>query len=390
MLRSLLTVSLFLLLFPAISRGADLKFNDKTWPADVALNGMVKDLSIRNDLSLRQKSLAMLTGKNLEKSDYLISDKTIEQVEAIRLEIDKQPKSASLKIEDGKATEFEPGQLGQALDLYKLRRSLVAGKQQVDLPVLISYPQKALKDTNNLGINELISTGESDFTGSSGNRRTNIQVGSSKFNGVLVKPGEEFSFNSYLGEIDAAHGYKPEIVIKREGLKAEFGGGLCQVSTTAFRAAMNAGLNITQRRNHSFAVKYYAPQGTDATIYPGAQDLKFINDTKNYILIWTRMEGNKLFYDYYGTKDGRQVSFEGPTQYDRKASGAMKATWKKIVTLNGKTTEQVFDSTYVSPALFQKETTVQSSTPNPSAPTPTNPTENPQPLTPPAAPTPTT
>jgi vancomycin resistance protein YoaR len=78
----------------------------------------------------------------------------------------------------------------------------------------------------------------------------------------------------------------PELVIKKEGTVPEFGGGLCQVSSTAFRAAMNGGLPITQRRNHAYAVQYYAPQGTDATIYPGVVDLKFINDTPGDILIW--------------------------------------------------------------------------------------------------------
>jgi len=229
-----------------------------------------------------------------------------------------------------------------------------------------------------------LATGESDFTGSSRNRRTNIEVGSSRHNGVIIKPGEEFAFNKYLGEIDAAHGYLPEIVIKRDGLKSEFGGGLCQVATTSFRGAVNAGFKVVERRNHSFAVQYYAPQGTDATIYPGVVDLRFINDTQTNMMVWTRVEGNKLYYDYYGTKDGRQVEVLKPVQYDRRASGAMKATWTVKVTKNGVTEEQVFNSNYVSPALFQNQSTVQASTPNPTAEstpannapttTPTNPT----------------
>src|SRR4029077_14600178 len=118
----------------------------------------------------------------------------------------------------------------------------------------------------------------------------------------------------------------------------EFGGGLCQVSTTTFRAAMQAGLPITARRNHAYAVKYYSPQGTDATIYPGSADLKFINDTPGAILIWPyEKDKNTLVYDFYGTKDSRQVTLQTPVVYDRKPDGSMKATWTRLVTVDGTT-----------------------------------------------------
>jgi hypothetical protein len=147
---------------------------------------------------------------------------------------------------------------------------------------------------------------------------------------------------------------------------------------------MNAGLPITARRNHSYAVKYYAPQGTDATIYPGVQDFKFINDLPSHLLIRTRMEDNKLFYDFYGTKDNRLVSFDGPYQFDKQANGAMKAVWTRWVDYGGEKKEQVFNSTYQPPALFH--TVAQASTPNPqtagadiTAPNPNDPTTTPEP-----------
>jgi vancomycin resistance protein YoaR len=169
----------------------------------------------------------------------------------------------------------------------------------------------------------------------------------------MIKPGEEFSFNKFLGEVDGVNGFLPELVIKAEGIVPEFGGGLCQVSSTAFRAAMNGGLPITERRNHSFAVVYYAPQGTDATIYPGYTDLRFMNNLPSNLLVWTRIEGSKLYFEYYGTKDNRTVAFEGPYQYDKKTDGSMKATWTRHVTLRDETTTQTFQSNYVSPLLFQ-------------------------------------
>jgi vancomycin resistance protein YoaR len=151
--------------------------------------------------------------------------------------------------------------------------------------------------------------------------------------------------------------------MKKTGVVPEFGGGLCQVSSTTFRAAMNAGLPITARRNHSFAVQYYAPQGTDATIYPGVQDLKFQNNLQSPIVIRTKIDGRKLYFEFYGTKDDRTVAFDGPVQYDKQTNGALKATWTRHVTLNGETTTQTFNSTYQPPALFHKEE--QKATPNP-------------------------
>jgi vancomycin resistance protein YoaR len=254
---------------------------------------------------------------------------------------------------------------------------LESNVNELQLPIIESSPKIQLSDTNRLGINELISVGESNFAGSTSNRIVNIRVGSLKYNGVIVKPGEEFSFNKNLGDVDAAHGFLPELVIKPQGVIPEFGGGLCQVSTTVFRAAMNAGFPITQRRNHSFAVQYYAPQGTDATIYPGASDLKFINNSSTPMMIRTRIDGSKLYFEFYGTKDDRTVTFEGPTQYDKKSDGSMKATWTRHVTMNGVTSDQTFNSTYLPPALFKHEVVEQPATPNPDSPQPSaQPTSN--------------
>jgi vancomycin resistance protein YoaR len=177
------------------------------------------------------------------------------------------------------------------------------------------------------------------------------------------------------------HGFLPELVIKPEGVTPEFGGGLCQVSTTTFRAAMNAGLPITARRNHSFAVQYYAPQGTDATIYPGSSDLKYTNNLTSALLIRTRIEGRKLYFDFFGTKDERAVTFDGPTVYDKKPDGSMKATWTRHVTLNGETKDQTFKSTYLPPALFHHDAVIAGATSNPQA-TPAPAPTTPPPITP--------
>ena len=274
--------------------------------------------------------------------------------------INTESKEPELVIKNGRATKFTPPTIGKRLDRYQatlqIIQNLELGNNKIDLSTKTTQPSKSLSSTNDLGITELIGRGESKFSGSPSNRRHNIKVGVSKIRGVIIKPGEEFSFNKYLGPVEADQGFKPELVIKAEGTVPELGGGLCQVSSTTFRAAMHAGLPITQRRNHSYAVQYYAPQGSDATIYPGVIDLKFINDTGKSILIWPYFKTEDyLVFDFYGTYDGREVKLNQPVVYDRKGDGSMKATWTRTVTKNGDTKTDKFASTYQPPALFHKK-----------------------------------
>ncbi len=162
------------------------------------------------------------------------------------------------------------------------------------------------------GIKELVAIGGSDFSGSPGNRVHNIHTGANRFNGVFIPKGEVFSFNTNLGEVSARTGYRKELVIKGDKTVPDYGGGLCQVSTTAFRTALLSGLEIVERWPHAYAVNYYTPWGSDATIYLGGKDLKFKNDTPGAILMQTRIEGANLYFHFYGTKDNREVALFGP------------------------------------------------------------------------------
>ncbi len=251
--------------------------------------------------------------------------------------VNSQSSDPELTIKNNRATKFTPPTIGKQLDRYQstlqIIQNLELGNDKIDLPTKTTQPNKPLSDTNDLGIVELIGRGESKFNSSPANRRHNIKVGVEKMKGIIIKPGEEFSFNKYLGPVEADQGFLPELVIKADkGTVPELGGGLCQVSSTTFRAAMHAGLPITQRRNHSYAVQYYAPQGTDATIYPGVIDLKFTNDTGNSILIWPYFKNESyLVFDFYGTYDNREVKLNQPVIYDKKGDGSMKATWSRTV-----------------------------------------------------------
>ncbi|MBU6447517.1 VanW family protein [Patescibacteria group bacterium] len=278
----------------------------------------------------------------------------------VQQDTDQPAENAVFTENNGIVTDFNPGQNGQALDIPAnidaITTALDNHSAALDLQVTVVKPQVSLSDTNNMGIDQLIAKGDSNFAGSPANRIFNIKIGAQKESGVILAPGETFSFNQYLGPVDGEHGFLPELVIKSDSTIPEFGGGLCQVSTTMFRAAMNAGFPITARRNHSYAVQYYAPQGTDATIYPGVQDLKFVNDSPAHILIWATFPGkNMLRFNIYGSSDNRHISFNGPFVYDRQPDGSMKADWYRTVTFaDGKIEKDTFHSDYQSPALFHK------------------------------------
>lgn len=302
----------------------------------------------------------------------------------IAVEINGEPEDAVFNTKNGVVMEFNPGKNGRDLDakssIDKIISDLDAEKKESSLVVIQTENKKKLSETNDMGINELIAYGESNYSGSPANRIFNIKVGVNKEKGTLLAQGETFSFNKYLGPVDGEHGFLPELVIKKEGTVPEFGGGLCQVSSTMFRAAMNAGFPITERRNHSYAVQYYSPQGTDATIYPGVQDLKFINDSPAHILIWPVLEkGNHLRFYIYGTKDQRQIEFEAPYVYDKQPDGSMKATWgRTVTTADGTIKKQVFKSVYQSPALFHKTLELPGSgTPTENKPEPTQASDTP-------------
>jgi vancomycin resistance protein YoaR len=223
-----------------------------------------------------------------------------------------EPKDASIDVVDGRVTNFEAHRNGRAINVEKtyqtINDQLLAGNIVVEVVVDTTTPSITTKDVNDLGISQLLGTGHSNFAGSPSNRRHNIRTGANSLHGVLVKPEDEFSLVDVLGDIDGENGYLQELVIKGDQTIPEYGGGLCQIGTTIFRATMDTGLPVTARRNHSYSVSYYLENGlpgTDATIYDPYPDYKFKNDTGNYILIQSRIEGNDLYFDIWGTSDGR-------------------------------------------------------------------------------------
>ncbi|MBI2587463.1 VanW family protein [Candidatus Amesbacteria bacterium] len=243
--------------------------------------------------------------------------------EEMATNINRGPQNASFRwLGAGKVEAFAPARPGWKVDEKLLVNRLIGSlgelekteepEKKIELPVGQIEPEIKTGDANNLGIIELIGKGESWFTGSITNRIFNLKKAAGELNGVLVAPGETFSFNQVIGDVSAATGYKQAYVIKEGKTILGDGGGVCQVSSTLFRAVLAAGLPIEARTAHAYRVSYYEIKyqpGFDATVWQPDPDFKFKNDTPGYILIQTVYdEKNKyLAFEIYGASDGRKV-----------------------------------------------------------------------------------
>lgn len=280
---------------------------------------------------------------------------------ALSPSVNRQPVNAVLAYEAGKVKEFALSKDGIILKIdesvLKIKDAFETGEKEIALEVERTKPLITTDSIENLGITSLLAKGESDFAGSPKSRVHNIKIGAAKFNGVLLKPDEEFSFNAILGEVDEKGGYLPELVIKQNKTTPEYGGGICQVSTTAFRGAMFAGLEILERAPHSFPVRYYNPQGFDATVYPPNPDFKFKNNTPAHLLIQTKIKGTKITFEFYGMSDGRTVKLDGPHILEKKEDGSMKTVlYREIYDKDGGLVKKsTFRSNYKSPDLYPIE-----------------------------------
>ena len=273
----------------------------------------------------------------------------------------RDPVDAKFSVLDDRVIIAEPEKTGARLkekeSVALLKRALENSEARtikIALPTEIMQPKLVASDRERLGLKELVGEGHTNFQGSPKNRIYNIKRALEQFQNIIINAGQEFSFVNYLGEVDGEHGYLPELVIKNNRTEPEFGGGICQVSSTIFRAAIYSGLKITQRRNHAYPVKYYRPYGMDATVYIPKPDLAFINNTPGAILVQSTIEGTELIFRFYGTKDDRIVTIDGPHILQSNPDGSMKTVFSQLVTDATGTNliNDSFWSNYKSPSLF--------------------------------------
>lgn len=248
-------------------------------------------------------------------------------VNIVAEKIQRPPQNPKFNFENGRVNEFLPAKDGVELKSSEFRDELVKNLEglrettekslTITPPTNLTPPTLTTDKVNNLGIKELIGRGFSTYYHSIPSRVHNVSLAASKINGTLVAPGETFSFNETLGDVSQFTGYKQAYIISGGKTILGDGGGVCQVSTTLFRALLNSGLPILERTSHAYRVGYYeqnSPPGLDATVYGPTPDLKFTNDTPAYILIEAQADPRRytLTFELYGTSDGRVASITKP------------------------------------------------------------------------------
>ena len=311
-------------------------------------------------------------------------------------DVDRQVQEPAMTVEQNKVTAFTPPRNGRNLDTATAKAKLLDGlknletaaatqsgqtaqakdqSKEIALPFITIEPKTKLSSLNSLGITERIGFAESFFRHSIPNRVHNVELTARRINLTLIPPDDVFSYNKTVGDVSSTTGWLQAYIIQQGRTILGDGGGLCQGSTTLFRAALNAGLPIVERRGHSYRVGYYeqnSPPGIDATVFAPSVDLRFKNDTPASMLITMTVDPKNYYMliEFWGTSDGRKAEIsdvklfgvtpalptiyqDDPTlppgtlkQVDFAASGA-KTSFRYRVERDGKTLQnQMFKTTY--------------------------------------------
>ncbi len=235
-------------------------------------------------------------------------------------QIDIAPADARLRFDPntGVVSVSQPSRSGRKLDvdgtLASLRESVEKGAMTAALIIQDVPPAVDSNRVAEMGIRELVASGTTYFAGSSAARVRNIEVAAEKFDGYVIPPGGVFSFNKVVEDVSSANGFEDSLIIWGDRTAVGVGGGVCQVSTTVFRAAYAGGFPIVERYNHGYVVDWYGEPGLDATIYTPSVDFRFRNDTGAYLLIQPVVNGTggTITFNFYGTKPNRQVTISEP------------------------------------------------------------------------------
>jgi vancomycin resistance protein YoaR len=250
----------------------------------------------------------------------------------VKAQVDRHSTDAKFIFNDDtrRLDLMEDSKVGREMNLEAsitaINDALFRGEHSV--PLVIDEKQPDVSGTataEQLGITQLLHSESSYFYGSSAERIQNIEAAAARFHGVLVAPGETFSMGETMGDVSLENGFAEALIIYGNRTIKGVGGGVCQVSTTLFRAVFNAGFPVVERYSHAYRVSYYEKTagggidprlaGLDATVYFPLVDFKFTNDSPYWILMETYMGSGSLTWKFYSTPDGRTVSWDttGPS-----------------------------------------------------------------------------
>lgn len=230
----------------------------------------------------------------------------------LRTLVNRPPRDATFRVRPG-GIDVVPGADGRALDIATTAAALLRAVSSpsprvVALPLEVAAPERSTAEARAMGITGVVGSYTTSYGGTPG-RLANVELVAELIDGALVEPGGTFSFNGTTGERNAAKGFREAPVIINGELQNGIGGGVCQVSTTVFNAAFEAGLPIGTRTNHALYISHY-PLGRDATVNYPDTDLTFANDSGRWILLRAFVGAGSLTVNLYGTPLRRRVETE--------------------------------------------------------------------------------
>ena len=276
----------------------------------------------REWLVTKEDALSLLSVENNNGKNQLMLDKDAldRYTDSIALQVDNNPTGEVLEVNGERVIEFRPQSDGEKLEKERfkedLSQALLSEKEGSEVKLDVTKIE-APEGDKKYGIYALLGEGVSYYSGSIPGRIKNLGLSVERATGVLVAPGDTYSFNKTVGEISFRTGYDAAYIIQNGRTVLGEGGGVCQSSTTVFRAALNAGLPIVKRTAHAYRVYYYeenSEPGLDATVFSPSVDLQFKNDTPGYILLQSENDLLKhmLKVRIYGTPDGRTIEISKP------------------------------------------------------------------------------
>lgn len=289
------------------------------------------------------------------------------------------PVNAGYDTETKEITEGKPGVEFDVAEAQRLWDAAAVG-DTVRIPVTLTEPE--LESVDGL-FGDKLATKTTSLSGSSYNRINNVKLAAQHIDGVILEPGDSFSYNQTVGQRTKANGFLEAGAYANGQVVQEVGGGICQVSSTLYYCTLISNLKITARTNHYFTVGYIEP-GMDATVSWGAPDFQFKNNRTFPIKLRAYVSNGSLTVEIWGTDvDGSYVKM------DYTVSGLTATTYRSVYDKNGNLLSKTQEATSV---YHSHETPKPTPSPSPSAtpmptpspaPTPT-PDPDPTPSTPPA------
>lgn len=229
-------------------------------------------------------------------------------IDAIHSEIYKEAQDASYTTNPYAVYPSSNG-LDFNISIDEAKALITGDKDSYTIPLKTLYPNVKTSDIGIEAFPNLLSSYSTSFASSSSNRATNVSLATNKINGKVLMPGEVFSFNGTVGKRTPQAGFKVAGVYMNGQVATDYGGGICQVSSTLYNAVLRANLEIVDRSNHMFEVGY-VPIGTDATVSWGAPDFKFKNSRSYPIKIVTSSSNRKCVVKFYGLKESEEYDIE--------------------------------------------------------------------------------